>query len=82
MICLIQIKKLEEAIEKSEKTVSTMSGKYEEKLTRIEPINKSYEDEMRKVYSKFAQAEEERKDFLQRVMVEFHNSVNILGDPR
>lgn len=37
---------------------------------------------MRKVYSKFAKAEEERKDFLQRVMVEFHKSVNIYEDPR
>lgn len=62
--------------------MSTLQAKYEEKLTRIEPINKSYEDEMRKVYSKFAKAEEERKDFLQRVMVEFHKSVNIYEDPR
>ena len=59
-----------------------MQGKYEEKLSRIEPINKSYEDEMRKVYSKFSKAEEERKDFLQRIMVEFHKAVNVSDDPR
>jgi len=77
-----KIKKLEEAIEKQEKSVSTMQGKYEEKLSRIEPINKSYEDEMKKVYSKFSKAEEERKDFLQRIMVEFHKAVNVSEDPR
>jgi hypothetical protein len=59
-----------------------MKTKYQEKLSRIEPINKSYEDEMRKVYSKFAKAEEGRKDFLQRVMVEFHKAVNICEDYR
>lgn len=79
---LEKIKKFEEAVQKCEKNVEAAKRKYEEKLSRIEPLNQSYEDEMRKVYSRWAKDEERRKDFLQRTLVDYHKAVNICSDNR
>lgn len=69
-------------MQKCEKNVEAAKRKYEEKLSRIEPLNQSYEDEMRKVYSRWAKDEERRKDFLQRTLVDYHKAVNICSDNR
>ena len=54
-----------------------MKKKYEEKLSRIGPLNRSYEEEMQKVYDRWVKDEEKRKDFLQRTLVEYHKAVNV-----
>ena len=81
-IFTFQIKKLEEAIRKCENNVNNMKKKYEEKLSRIGPLNSSYEKEMRNVYDKWAKDEEKRKDFMQRLLVDYHKCVNIHEDSR
>ena len=59
-----------------------MKKKYEEKLTRIDPLNSTYETEMRAVYTRWEKDEMMRKDFLQQTLVDFHKAVNISDDKR
>lgn len=77
-----KIKKLEESVNKCEKVVGTMKKKYEEKLSRIGPLNSSYEEEMRSVYNRWAKDEDRRKTFIQRTLLEYHKAVNIVDDKR
>ena len=58
-------------MKKAEKQVEQMKAKYEEKLTRIEPLNITYEQEMRKVYDKWSKDEERRKDFNESCVINY-----------
>lgn len=77
-----KIKKLEDSVVKSEKNMASMKKKYEEKLARIDPLNSTYETEMKNVYEKWEKDEIRRKDFLQQTLVNYHNAVNIIDDHR
>ena len=67
---------------KTENNMNAMKKKYEEKLTRIEPLNNTYESEMKIVYDRWEKDEIKRKDFLQQTLVNFHKAVNICDDHR
>ena len=74
--------KLQNNEDKHENIVGKMRKKYEEKLQRIGPINTSYEEEMTKVFDKCQRMEEKKLQFVQKMMVEYHKSINITDDPR
>lgn len=77
-----KVKKFEDVLRKCGKNVSAMKKKYDEKLARIEPLNITYEAEMKEVYGKWEKDEIKRKDFLQQTLLNYHKSVNVLHDQR
>jgi len=79
-ICLIyclQVKKLQDRVDKCQKDVENTKDKYEETLAVLHKYNSTYIDDMTDVFVKTQDFEEKRLRFFKDVLIAIHGCLDI-----
>ena len=72
-----QVKKLKDKSERAASDAQTTKGRYEESLRDIGNYNPKYMEDMRFVFNKCQQSEEERKNFFKQTLLNFSQQMSL-----
>lgn len=72
-----QVKKLKDKSDKAASDAQTTRGRYEESLRDIGNYNPKYMEDMRYVFNKCQQSEEERKNFFKQTFLNFCQQMSL-----
>ena len=73
----MQVKKLQDRVDKSQKDVENTKDKYEEALAVLHKHNATYVDDMTEVFGKTQDFEEKRLRFFKDILIAIHGCLDI-----
>lgn len=78
---MLQLKKLQQKVEKCKEDVESMRKAYESALNEINEYNARYMEDMTEVFNKTQDFEDQRLQFFQSVFMQIHGITNISANP-
>jgi DNA-binding transcriptional regulator GbsR (MarR family) len=77
----MQVKKMQDRVQKSKEDVQKAKEKYEAALDEINSYNPKYMEDMTVVFDKCQDMEAQRLQFFKDIMFSIHKCLNISQDP-
>lgn len=79
---LLQVRKLQERVQRAKEEVQRTKEKYEAALQEINSYNPKYIEDMQEVFDKCQQMEAQRLVFFKDVLFNIHKGLNVSQEPR